>query len=161
MEGDGGIMKRMSGRAGTLGVAALLLGSALSGPAAAAEIPQARDQVKTQSVSTGIDNPDCPPVPSEPLATLCVQWTGGWPDGEVWAWGNLVYYRVRLEKCVVDSCTSKGWATAATSPPSGENAPVTARVPAAKTGWYRACGQTISGGPWSCMPDVWAVYLGD
>ena len=100
----------------------------------------------------------CSEFPSEPFSTLCTNWTGGWPGGQVWASGTLFYYRVRLQKCVADSCPGKPWSTAATSAP---NTQTTARVPVARTGWYRPCGQVVSGGPWSCVLNSEAVYLGD
>src|SRR5262245_62161723 len=113
-----------------VGEGALPLGSALSGPAVAAETPLALAQVQTRSVSLRVDNPTCYEFPLEPFSTLCTQWTGGWPGGQVWAWGSGYYYRVRLQRCVADSCPAGLWSTAATSAP---NTTVTARVPVSKT----------------------------
>jgi hypothetical protein len=90
---------------------------------------------------------------------ICTAWTGGYPNGYVRAETATNYYGVKLLKCTnCAGLTGWSWVTAAVA----TNYPgYTPSVRAGKTVWYKSCHQRFNGGPWACVANRDAVYLGD
>jgi hypothetical protein len=90
---------------------------------------------------------------------VCVGWTGGWPGGKVRAESAAVYFATKLVSCATcGGPTGWKWKTVASTKNYRTSTP---SVTAGKTSYYKSCIQNRDGGPWSCMSNAYAVYLGD
>ncbi len=112
----------------------------------------------TQAAEFAIE-PECQDIGGTPPA-ICTRWTGGWPDGKVWAENaGTYYYALRLMVC--SGCagpTGWHWQVAASS------SDYKARTPSVKAGKYssyKACVKPRPKTKWACMSNSHAVYLGD
>jgi len=91
---------------------------------------------------------------------ICVAWTGGWPGGLVRAETSpTAYYAERLMEC--SGCQGQSiwnWTVVATG--TGYVGYSPSRT-AGKYSYYKACTETFQNGPWACMYNQDAVWLGD
>src|SRR5882757_4087698 len=85
-----------------------------------------------------------------------VEWTAGWPGGEVRAAGQRNEYELALRQ----TCDGGAWLTVAASYPSTGGSLTTPIVNPGKTCGYQAWIKTVKGGPW-WYSNTGIVYLGD
>jgi hypothetical protein len=90
---------------------------------------------------------------------VCTGWTGGYPGGKVRGESAANYFATKLLRCTAcNGPTGWTWTTVASTKNYHTSTP---SVTVGKTSWYKTCIQNVDGGPWSCMANDYAVYLGD
>jgi len=98
---------------------------------------------------------------SGPQFSLCVSWSGGYPDGAVRA-TQTGYYALKLQTCSAPGtkiCVDSQYIDVPDTDTVG--APLTLGSRVGRFGMYRACGKVTASTDWVCMHADQAPYLGE
>ena len=90
----------------------------------------------------------------------CVEWTGGWPSGNVRASAGIDYYSIKLQTCSAPGTKiCQNYIDVPGAVVVGK--PRTGWYKVSKYGMYRTCVKVVQGSSWACMRNYYTPYLGD